>query len=204
MSVPPDDTTAPRFKWPFLAAIFLVAVGLFVLGKSPSHSPKAQLLVPPAKDQKLAAPIKVHVIGAVKMPGLYECRSTERIQDAINRAGGPTSDANINAVNLSAFLEDGQQINVPSVVVVAPAPVSPQPPVAYTNSFEPPNNQPLNLNTATREQLEALPGIGPVTAEKILVARQKKNGFKSVEELDEIPRIGAKTIEQLRPLVTVN
>lgn len=202
MSVPPDDTTTPQFKWPLLAAIVLVAVGLFVLGKLPAQSPKAQLLVPPARDQKLAKPIQVHVIGAVKMPGLYACRSTERIQDAINRAGGPTPDANINAVNLSAFLEDGQQINVPTVVV--PAPASPPPPIAFTGGFEPSHSRPLNLNTATREELETLPGIGPITAEKILAARQKNNGFKSVEELDEIPGIGVKTIETLRPLVTVN
>jgi competence protein ComEA len=220
MFAPPDDDTlptsdapanssapAPMFKWPFLAVMIVAAVGLFALAAFlPSRSTKSQLIEPPVEKQALTnqLPLKVHIIGEVNSPGLYVCRSNERIQDAIMRAGGATPNADMNAINLSAFLEDGQQIRVPALVVSTPNPTIAPAEVATPAVAQPVAGTPLNLNTATQEQLEALPTIGPATASHILAMRQVKGQFKSVEELDEIPGIGIKTMQTLRPLVTVN
>lgn len=194
-------------KWPFLAVMLLTAVGLFTLGTFlPARSPKSQLIEPVTNNPAVSSqtPIKVHVVGEVLAPGLYECRPNERVNDAILRAGGATPNANINAINLSAFLEDGQQINVPSVVATAPVEVPPTAAIPTPAPVQTFATKPLNLNTATREQLEALPQIGPATANNILTLRQQRGTFKSVEELDQVPGIGAKKMETLRPLVTVD
>ncbi len=195
------------FKWPFLAGMLLVGIVLFTLAAFlPSRSVKSQLIEPPHEKQALTnqLPVKVHVIGEVNSPGLYECRPNERIHDAILRAGGATPNANLNAINLSAFLEDGQQIKVPSLIAATPS-LTPTPLEMTTPPATPSvTTAPLNLNTATREQLEALPQVGPTTASHILAMRQARGQFKSVEELEEIPGIGMKTMQTLRPLVTVH
>lgn len=220
MLAPPDDDTLPTsdtsanqpaqipmFKWPFLAGMLLVGIVLFTLAAFlPSRSAKSQLIVSPEKQQAIAnqLPLKVHVIGEVNSPGLYECRPNERINDAILRAGGATPNANINAINLSAFLEDGQQINVPSLIATAPSATPAPLEMTASLATQPATATLLNLNTATREQLEALPQVGPTTASHILAMRQARGQFKSVEELEEIPGIGMKTMQTLRPLVTVH
>lgn len=200
------STPVPMFKWPFLAAMVLVAVALIGLAAFlPSRSVKSQLIVPAEKKQAVTSqlPLKVHVVGEVKKPGLYEFQPNQRIDDAITRAGGATPNANLNAINLSAFLEDGKQIKVPSVLdtaitVHATSTKASTPPTP--NDFV---QNPLNLNTATHAQLESLPLIGSGTADKILTLRKRKGKFTSVSELEEIPGLGDRTLEKLRPLVTV-
>jgi competence protein ComEA len=130
----------------------------------------------------------VDVVGAVRRPGVYRLRAGARVQDAVARAGGLTRRADPLTVNLAAPLADGEQ-------VVVSARGSPD----GGGGAAP--GAPLSLNTATAEQLDALPGIGPVTAQKIVAYRQQHGGFASVADLDAIPGIGPARLQNLQGLV---
>lgn len=140
--------------------------------------------------------VTVHVAGAVRRPGVYRLRPGSRVEAAVRRAGGATARADLAQLNLAAKVEDGRQVLVPERVAAAgalgasgAAPVAP--------------GQPLNLNTATLEQLDALDGIGPATAQAILDFRDEQDGFGSVEELAEVPGIGEVRLASLREQVRV-
>ena len=139
--------------------------------------------------------VMVHVAGAVREPGVYRMRPDARVDDAVGRAGGATRKADLSQVNLAAKVEDGRQVLVPEKVrpgAGAPSAAAPiQPGV------------PLNLNTATLEQLDELDGIGPTTAQNILDYREEHGGFGSVEELGEVPGIGDVRLASLREQVRV-
>jgi competence protein ComEA len=149
----------------------------------------------PARAKPAAAKLFViDVAGAVRRPGLYRLHSGSRIDDAIAAAGGATAKAQLDTVNLAAPIADGEQIVVPRRGVVGAAPAS-----SASAGSSP--SAPLDLNSATLEQLEALPGIGPVTAQKILDFRQQHGAFHSVEELQGVPGIGPAHMAQLKGLV---
>ena len=135
----------------------------------------------------------VDVAGQVRRPGLYNLRAGSRVNDAIAAAGGATRKAQLDAVNLAAPIADGQQIVVPGSgaggVAAASSPAGSSP------------SAPLDLNSATLEQLEALPGIGPVTAQKILDYRQQHGAFHSVAELEGVSGIGPAHMAELKGLV---
>jgi competence protein ComEA len=139
-----------------------------------------------------ATRVVVDVVGAVRRPGLYRLASGSRVADAIARAGGATAKADLEQVNLAAPIGDGTQIVVPRRGRVA---------AAGGAASGPAHGGPVQLSTATVEQLDALPGIGPVTAQKIVDYRTQHGAFHSVEELDAIPGIGPRRIDQLRGLV---
>ena len=141
--------------------------------------------------------VVVHVAGAVRQPGVYRMRANARVDDAVGRAGGATRRADLSQVNLAAQVEDGRQVVVPPRVRAdaaggaAPAETPTTPGV------------PLNINTATLEQLDELDGIGPTTAQHILDYREEHGGFGSVEELGEVPGIGDVRLASLREQVRV-
>jgi competence protein ComEA len=139
----------------------------------------------------------VHVVGAVRRPGLLRLREGARVADAVARAGGVTRRADLAAVNLAAPLVDGVQILVPARASTAAAGVPAPASEAATGLGRKPS-----LAAATAEELDALPGVGPVTAQKILDYRTAHGPFRSVEDLDAVPGIGPARIEQLRDLVT--
>ena len=139
-----------------------------------------------------SAELVVHVVGAVRYPGLYRLAAGSRIADAIERAGGARPRAALALVNLAAPLADGEQ-------VVVPARGPPGTVGSVSAAAVPPG--PVHLSTATLEELDGLPGVGPVTAQKILDYRQKHGAFSSVDDLDAIPGIGPARLEQLRDLV---
>ena len=140
-------------------------------------------------------PLVVDVVGAVHRPGLYRLRAGARVADALARAGGSTRKADLEQVNLAAPLADGQQIVIPRRVRV-PGGVPPP------DAAGPAQKGPVHLNTATLEELDSLPGVGPVTAQKILDYRTQHGAFRSVDELDAISGIGPARLDQLRGLVT--
>ena len=157
----------------------------------------------------------VHVAGAVRRPGVYRMRPGSRIDDAVQRAGGATSKADLGAVNLAAKVEDGRQVLVPERAASAAA-VAGEGAAAGgagegggaataggAGAAPGAPAQPLNLNTATLEQLDTLDGVGPATAEKILAYREEHGGFSNVEELGQIPGIGEKRLASLREQVRV-
>lgn len=173
-----------------LLAVLALAGRMLANAGAPSVQPVAPL-VPQA--EAAAATLVVHVAGAVRQPGLYELKEGSRVSDAVARAGGATAKADTAAVNLAAPLADGIQVLIPSRVAgAAGAAVSGSGGVAPR----------VSLSSATVADLDALPGIGPVTAQKIVDHRTRHGGFGSVDDLDAIPGIGPARIEQLRDLVT--
>lgn len=140
------------------------------------------------------AEVVVHVVGAVRAAGLYRLPAGSRVADAVEQAGGAAAVADVALVNLAAPLVDGQQVVVPSR---ADAPGANGPAGGAGAS----GSGPVHLNTASVEELDELPGVGPVTAQKILDHREKHGPFTSVDDLDAVPGIGAAKIEQLRDLV---
>jgi competence protein ComEA len=137
----------------------------------------------------------VHVAGAVREPGVYRMRPDARVDDAVGRAGGATRRADLSQVNLAAKVEDGRQVLVPEKARV--------PAGASGTAAAPEPGVPLNLNTATLEQLDELDGIGPATAQNILDYREANGGFGSVDELGQVPGIGDVRLASLREQVRV-
>jgi competence protein ComEA len=178
-----------------LAAAVLLAVLVLadrlLLGAGAAQP--AQILPPPAAMTTVDARLVVDVVGGVRRPGLYRLAQGARVADALARAGGLTPKADRTLVNLAAPLADGEQVIVPIRVPGASGSSSGSGSAAAVG--------PVHLNVATLEQLDALPGVGPVTAQKILDYRQKHGAFGSVDELDAIPGIGPARLDQLRDLV---
>lgn len=175
--------------------LVLALVVLLLLGRSlarsgaPTQAPaRAPARIPVAKPPPA---LVVDVVGAVRRPGLYRLRQGDRVADAVARAGGTTPKADLELINLAAPVADGEQVVVPREGA-APA-GAPGAPAAQAG--------PVHLNTATVEQLDTLPGIGPVTAQKIVDYRTQHGAFHSVDELDAIPGIGPARIGELRGLV---
>src|SRR5919201_3849782 len=181
-----------------LALILLL--GRFVLGAG-TTTPAAPLPPPPAPGAGVtglpSARVVVDVVGAVRRPGLYRLAQGSRIADAVARAGGATPKAELAQVNLAAPLADGEQVVVPKRGAPGVAPPGTAGPAGGASTPA----APVQLSTATLEQLDSLPGIGPTTANKILNYRAKHGAFSSVEELDAVPGIGPKRMDQLRDLV---
>lgn len=174
------------------------------------------------------ATVRVHVAGAVNNPGVYTLPAQGRAVDAIAAASGAAADADLDRVNLAGALSDGVQIYVPHRgETAAPAQIQPnggtanvgqgntaQSGAAQNNAPQPARtltasgsaqkgSTPVNINTATAEELQSLPRIGPAMAQRIIAWREAHGGFRSVDELDAVPGIGPSMLENLRPLVTV-
>lgn len=179
------------------------------------------------------ATVRVHVAGAVNNPGVYTLPAQGRAVDAIAAASGAAADADLDRVNLAGSLSDGVQIYVPHRgETAAPAQIQPNGGTANTGQGNAANGSaqngasqggaqpqpartltpagsaqkgstPVNINTATAEELQTLPRIGPAMAQRIIAWREAHGGFRSVDELDAVPGIGPSMLENLRPLVTV-
>ena len=147
--------------------------------------------------QALGSIVVAHVAGAVARPGLYRLGGSPRIADAIDAAGGPATDADLDQVNLAAPVADGERVYVPR------RGESPPPVAGAGGGPSAAAAGPLDLNTATAEQLEDLPGVGPSTAAAILAYRQEHGRFRSVDELLEVRGIGEARLAELRPKVRV-
>jgi competence protein ComEA len=174
-----------------LAALALVGQRLAQAGASRAPEPVVVPLEPVAEAQPRRRVLVVHVVGAVRRPGLYRLREGARIADAVRRAGGTAGDADLAGVNLAAPLVDGVQVLVPAASSSGAA--------APTGSGI---GGAISLSSATVEELDELPGVGPVTAQKIVDYRTEHGPFASVDDLDAVPGIGPTRIEQLRELVT--
>lgn len=148
--------------------------------------------------------VKVHVTGAVARPGLYSLKPGQRAADAIEAAGGPTPAADLGQVNLAAKLADGQQLLVPEK---GPAPAAGSAAASAGQAAGAGAGGgaagPVSLNAATAAQLEALDGVGPKTAQKIIEYREAHGGFKSIEELMEVPGIGPAKFESIKGQVVL-
>ncbi len=196
----------------------LVVVGMAFLG---SASPAPKLTLPRAESGSApvdgsapggptsslpAAPpvtVTVHVAGQVASPGVYAVPSGGRVADAVIVAGGTSAEADVEQLNLAARVSDGERIYVPRKGEAPPPVVGTVPASSSASSKGSASAGPIDLNTATAEQLEALPGVGPATSKAILAYRTSHGRFRSVTELLEVPGIGPAKLEALRPMVRV-
>jgi competence protein ComEA len=200
---------------------------------TPPNSPDA-----PTDAHEADAPeIVVHVVGAVRHPGVYRLGPGARNEDALKAAGGPTAAANSAAVNLAAHVEDGTQLYIPThrehpedhadatTAAATGAPAIPQPASSIPTVASGGNKgakgahsgskhsgkadklttpgQGINLNTATAEELQRIPGIGPAMAERLIAYRQQNGAFHSVEDLLQVSGIGEKKFARIQPYVRV-
>jgi competence protein ComEA len=177
---------------------------------TPGAEPQSTLAPSPQNAAPAATPapartatIKVHVTGHVNWPGVYDMPPNTRVQDAIARAGGARPEADVDALNLAAYVQDGSKITVPAKGETVMNPVQGG---GSVPAFSPSTTAlgPVNVNTASQAEIEALPGVGPKLAARIIAARAQTGGFHSVEEIGSVPGIGPKKLEQMRPYLTVN
>jgi competence protein ComEA len=197
------DLTRPQLALCAVGAVLVLLLGARQLGRGGASDPPAPAATPvplrveAAEDERVV----VHVAGAVKRPGIYRLLASSRVDDAVRLAGGATRRADLAGLNLAAKVEDGRQILVPERVAPTSAAAPATAAAAAAGSAAP--AQPVNLNTATLEQLDVLPGIGPALAQRILDFRDANGGFGTVEDLGEVPGIGDVRMASLRELVRV-
>jgi competence protein ComEA len=147
--------------------------------------------------------VVAHVIGKVRRPGLVRLAAGCRVSDAVTAAGGPAPQARLDRLNLARLLGDGEQIMVPGPNDPMPSNGALAADVGSPSGAAPGANGLVDLNTATTSSLDALPGVGPVLAGRILAWRTQHGRFSRVAELGEVPGIGDKLLAQLTPLVRV-
>jgi competence protein ComEA len=196
----PDRDPRRLAAWAAAALVLVLLAAWYLARARPTAdaapAPAAAIAVKPAGAG--GGRVVVDVAGAVERPGVYRLSAGARVEDALEQAGGPTRRADLSQVNRAAKLDDGRQILVPTRAPRQPAGGSAAAAPAAAQS-----DQPVNLNTATLEQLDQLDGVGPATAQKILDYREKHGGFGTVDELDQIPGIGEKRLASLRDQVRV-
>jgi competence protein ComEA len=182
-----------------VALAVLVLVGQRLAQAGAAREPEqAAAPLEPVADAPARAVLVVHVVGEVRRPGLYRLREGARVADAVRRAGGARAGGDLAALNLAAPLVDGIQVLVPSRASGTGGSSSAG--SAATDGSGP--TAPVSLSSATVEELDELPGVGPITAQKIVDYRAEHGSFASVDDLDAVPGIGPTRIEQLRELVT--
>jgi competence protein ComEA len=188
-----------------LSAVILAAVALALVAlairrpepprivlQQPTQQAAQQTATRPAASPQVASLLVVHMSGEVIAPGLYRLPVGARIDDALKAAGGPTGEGDIHRLNLAARLADGQQIVVPKRVDPVLA--------ALTQSASPTPGK-VNINMAGVAELDRLPGVGPVTAQRIVAYREQNGPFTSVEQLKEAKLVNAATFEKIKDLV---
>jgi competence protein ComEA len=201
----PQISRARALAYALVILVVLVLGGRFALGrddgpaggaveaagKAPASTELQETSGPPARI------VLVHVVGAVHRPGLYRLREGSRVADALERAGGARPKAALELVNLAAPVADGQQVLVPrrgeeASIGGASSGTAGSPGLPALK---------VHLNSATLEELDTLPGVGPITAQKILDYRTEHGAFQTVDELDAVPGIGPTRLAELKPLV---
>ncbi len=211
----PTQTTAPTTTAVVYAApppSSIPAAPAVSIAPEPSANPEAPSI----------ASIRVGIKGAIAHPGVYTLEGDVRVQDLLDEAGGTLNMADLENINLAAPLLDGTTLVVPRRMSGPPDPDAPSglelnPPQYQLSAWEAsataetktspaplsPSTGRINVNTASRDVLETLPGIGPKLADEIIRTRSAQP-FRTVDDLDNVPGIGAKRLETLRPLVQVN
>jgi competence protein ComEA len=181
--------------------------GLFFWLKRPNPSPIE--IVPPVPTPTLAptstatpSPVRVYVTGAVQRPDVYQLPPGSIVKDAIEAADGVIEDADLVHINLAQELYDQQQIYVPRVGEAdAPPPVTGGEPAPGSRGTVPDGK--ININAASAEELDTLPGIGPAFAQRIIDYREVNGPFKSIEEITLVSGIGDATFDKIKDLITI-
>jgi competence protein ComEA len=161
--------------------IGLLAAAVIWLAASPPRGEPITLMPTPTPGL-----ITVHVSGAVLTPGVYSLPAGSRVEDAVLAAGGFAPGAEEDGLNLAAEVADGQKVDVPGIVSTS-----------HVNAGR------VNINTATADELDALPGIGPTTAQAIVDYRLEHGNFASIQEIQNVPGIGPATYDKIKDYITV-
>lgn len=191
---------------PYLAMSFLfliVLIGTIFVLRRPE--PVAMTIITPTpRPTPTLAMVLVDVRGAVAKPGVYALPSGSRVQDALVLAGDVANSAEIRGLNMARKLNDGEQLYIPTAGEATAAPIAT---ASKGDKVPTPTKTPLgkiNLNTATIEELDALPGIGPAIAQRIVEYRTQNGGFKQPEDLKKVRGIGDVLFSQVKDYITVN
>lgn len=204
-----------------LVVLVILSIGIIYNRQRAPIATEPLFMESPLPPVEKSDSLLVHVAGKVLKPGVYTLKYGGRVQDAVKLAGGAAKDGDPHALNLAAFLKDGEKIEVPSraeagslTSVVAPvrgstvsSALAARPATAPTPSGKPPPDwlmkHRVNLNRASMAQLQQLPGIGPGMAQRIMAYRQEHGSFSSTDDLRRVSGIGAKRFAALKDLVTV-
>ena len=191
-----------------LGALALIVAAVLLLARGDDSAPVVIVAPEPtAGPVQPAEDVRVQVSGGVISPGVYSMSEGDRVMDVIAAAGGLQPSANLAGVNLAQRVEDEAHYHVPLMDETPPPPES-APSISQARKNEPPNVAPssslVDLNTASSRELETLPGIGPVMAERIISYRNANGPFATIDAVQDVPGIGPKTLESIRLLVTVS
>lgn len=149
--------------------------------------------IPANKEQVPEDVIYVDVSGAVARPGVYELQKGARVFHVIELAGGLTEDAFVDNINMATVLHDAQKVHIPRK----------NDPFSNVSGQSVPYDGKVRINTATSEELQTLPGIGAVIAERIIRYREQHGPFASIEDIRQVSGIGEKTYQEIKDLITI-
>jgi competence protein ComEA len=183
-----------RYRVPIVGvlSVLLVAAGAVIYLRRPTSQP-VEIVEPSPTPIPSPAEVAVYVTGAVLEPGVYYLPEECRVQDALDAAGGPTANADLDRVNLAQRVHDEDQIYFPEVG-------EENLPSTGTGGSEPGQ---VDINTASAQELEELPGIGPTLAQSIIEHRESHGPFSTIEEIMDVRGIGQGVLENIRELITV-
>jgi len=196
-----QKTAGRTHAYVILCSVISLIVGGMIGYFSPHPQSSASIVIstplpnPTSPPAPTPAPIRVHVSGAVRQPDVYELPAGCIVKDAVEAAGGPTDNADLDGVNLAVELRDQQQVYVPRQGEAVP--MSPASEGGGAASG------PVDINAATAAELETLPGIGPKTADTIVEYREANGPFGSIEDIMDVPGIGEGTFEKIKDKITV-
>ncbi len=179
-----------------LAALVLIGAGLAYVRSRPAAASTLAPVVVPATPSPTPTGIFVHVVGAVRAPGVFSFVAGDRVVDAVRAAGGFARGADTAGINLARTLVDGEQIYVPRRGEVPPS-------GAPSGGGSGQQGGKVNINLATAAELESLPGIGPALSQRIIEYREQHGPFKAITDLQKVSGIGPKKFASLEPLITV-
>ena len=177
-----------------IALLYIV----YLRTRQPATAPIEILPPPPTATRSptaTASPLNVYVTGAVNRPGVVLVAPDARVEEAVAAAGGPAADADLGQLNMAAALFDGQHLRVPAE--------GETPVLAPMENDGAAGVRPININSATAGELTALPGVGEVTAAKIVAYRQEHGPFYQIEEIMEVPGIAEGKFDGFKELITV-
>ena len=186
-----------------LTLICAIVFGSYLLYERRPRPEAIEIIEATAAPTGTEVPIQVHVAGAVREPGVHALPRNSRLIDALEAAGGLTADADQEQLNLADYVRDGQRVYVPGIGT--PPPPSPTPSGAQGREAESSDRvgAPINVNTASAAELEALPGIGPAYAQRIIAYRETHGPFTDPAQLMEVKGIGKLRYERIKGEITV-
>jgi competence protein ComEA len=186
-----------------LSLAWIIVCGAVVFYQRRPQVAPISILDPTDTPTATAVPMRVHVVGAIQQPGVYALPPGSRWLEAVEAAGGLAADADTESVNLADHLVDGQQIRIPQVGLAMPP--SPTPSQQRSGSLVlPAPGGRININAASAQELDTLPGIGPTYAARIITYREEHGPFRDPADVMQVKGIGPVCYEGIRDLITVD